>query len=134
MESIWYTARCNIEADFHDFDWYANGDPRIYPVSMQACPAVPVSSATISTAYNGNSANYVLPHDAVSETFNPLATKDKYGSAADNVTTYLNKTLPVGSPLASGCAAPIMTGVEKDAICPNPGCFYNGSTCVKAGE
>tara|TARA_R110002124_G_scaffold287365_1_gene474090 strand:- start:22420 stop:23325 length:906 start_codon:yes stop_codon:yes gene_type:complete len=53
----------------------------------------------------------------------------------DLVTTFSDMTSPIGA-----CAAPIQTGVQivttsgastPEMICPNPGCSYNGSSCVR---
>ncbi len=131
MAKVWEAARClnfGARADedgFHDFFFMRDNDPRNLPDELAACnaPVGPYNTA-LKEAFNNRQAMFVLPTAA-----DTAADGTPY--AIDNVLSYFNLIMP------GACAAPIPTGViirrngrdVNDAVCPNPGCTYNGATC-----
>ncbi len=152
MSAVWRDAKCtdffeyanrttghpsNLDG-FMDFYWYRDNDPRDLPPTMAACPRpLGAYNRAIQTAFNHSSPNrsatrYIIP-TALDVDF---ATGGSY--AVDDVITHLDFILPQGNPLVPSCQT-INTGIRvnrvlipiyDDAICPNPGCHYNRTTCI----
>lgn len=139
MATVWEEAKCLNFFDepthdgFYDFAWYASNDPRSLPTSYAACTSPTDGTynyANMQTiAFNGKETTYVLDPE------NPNNTAP-YN--VDTLVTFLNFILPRGVAPATSCQPPIRTGITvnrrlvasyPDAVCPNPGCYYDQTTC-----
>ncbi|MCB9988851.1 MAG: hypothetical protein H6868_05885 [Rhodospirillales bacterium] len=140
MFKVWQAARCidfynlpysdrSDKDGFFDFPWYGSDDPRDLPHAMASClPSINPIHLTI--AFNGKEALYTLAAE------NP---NDAAPYLEDPVKTYLAWIMYKGHPMAPVCHnPPIKTGVTVkrnnfappaygDAVCPNPGCWFNAA-------
>lgn len=149
MLRVWQDAKCmdffeqsnrngpSNKDGFMDFYWYQNAgnDPRDLPPGSACTGPASMYDTAINTAFNNGAPNrqadrYVLPAaDDVDFNVSPYK--------VDNVVTHLDFILPVGTAPASSCQT-IKTGITvvrpnvtpyDDAVCPNPGCYYDKNTC-----
>lgn len=139
MARVWNEAKCLNFFDeedldgFYDFAHYQNNDPRQLPDELAQCS--PPSSGTFNfdnmmqIAFNQRQDTYVLQQE------NP---NDTTPYEVDTLVTFLDFILPRGVAPADQCAPAIQTGITvdrrlsgsyPDAVCPNPGCYYDQSTC-----
>ena len=150
MARVWQLAKCtdffeysnrgsdpNLDS-FMDFGWYRSNDPRNLPPGMECTPPPGMYNQALNTAFN-NSA----PQRQANRYFLPNADEVDFNASAydvDNVVTHLDFILYQGHPsgLAGSCQT-VETGITvnrveipayDDAICPNPGCHYDRSSCV----
>ncbi len=135
MNAVWNDAQCmNMFQDaardgFYDFRRYVGWDPRNRPSGGQ-CTS-PLANGDFQMAFNSQEARYLLAAE------NPM---DGTAYTADPMLGYLEQINPVGVAPATACAAGIPTGITvtpggpaaayQERICPNPGCYFNGSNCV----
>jgi hypothetical protein len=139
MKTVWNDAKCLNFFDeptydgFYDFYWYQTNDPRQQPTSGGFTACQPPDDTTYkydnmqNIAFNGKQTSYVL---------NPENPNDATAYKVDTLVTFLNFILPKGVAPATNCQPAIATGITvnrrliaayEDAVCPNPGCYYQRS-------
>jgi hypothetical protein len=133
QQSVWTGFKCKNMMDLRAvvFDALKDNDPRLSWVDggSHRCPDSGAAAA----------GNILFDHkDVWAKVLNSLNTPAVAASTAnyfDVVTTFSSMTAPTGA-----CSAPIPTGVSivqtdgsttPEMICPNPGCSYSGSACVR---
>lgn len=135
QQEVWIAFKCKNMMDLRGvvFDSMRANDPRVDYVgaTQNKCP----------DASSVGASNLLFDHTAVWEkVINSLNTPAhaatiSTGDYFDTVQTFSEMTAPTGT-----CSAPIPTGVmivrtdgstTPEMICPNPGCSYSGSACVR---
>lgn len=120
MKQVWAVAKCwNFTMDPKDqtylsFDQIGPfGDPRTLPTP---CTAAPVWSSGIQSIWRQNPAWYTPYTQNNAQTYALVGPRIRPGQC--------------GQPLSTGVTVK-MEGTEDfpDAVCSNPGCTYNGSSC-----
>lgn len=143
MAAVWQEAKCtdlfeysrggnpNLDG-FMDFAWYRSNDPRDLPTACTPPPGM--YNLAINTAFNN-----AAPQRQANRYY--ITSETDFNASpydVDNVITHLDFILPEGDPLVSSCQT-IQTGITvnrvgvstyPDAICPNPGCHYDQSSCT----
>ncbi len=144
MDKVYFLAKCNdfaVDDPFMKFEDLMKTDPRLLP---SKCPAPPkyVTKQFIDIARNANF-QYV-DVDQLYPTYLNLRKRYEKNTAssagnecAPPVETgliYTIKTFKTDS--GSGTTRVSGSADYNDAVCPNPGCYYNGSECtsLEAGD
>tara|TARA_R110002095_G_scaffold215136_1_gene208616 strand:- start:3489 stop:4226 length:738 start_codon:yes stop_codon:yes gene_type:complete len=135
QKNVWVAFKCKNMIDLRGvvFDALRDNDPRLNYVgdTGHSCPDAGPSGAT----------NLLFDHtDVWEKVINSLNTPAHAATVAsgdyfDTVQTFSEMTAPTGA-----CSAAIPTGVmivqtngntTPEMICPNPGCSYSGTACVR---
>jgi hypothetical protein len=135
QEQVWVAFKCKNMIDLRGvvFDAIRGNDPRLHYVgaTQHKCP----------DAGSIGAGNLLFDHtDVWEKVINSLNTPAHAATIAsgdyfDTVQTFSEMTAPTGA-----CSAPIPTGVTivqtngtttPEMICPNPGCSYSGTACVR---
>ena len=134
--NVWSHFKCSNMPDLQAFvfDTLKSNDPR-----QLYTPTVAGGTSSNSCADKAGAAGTLVDHEDVwtaqIERLNTPAVAAVTPSYFDLVTTFSNMTSPTGA-----CAAAIPTGVQivtssgaatAEMICPNPGCSYDGTNCVR---
>lgn len=128
MGYVWNRAKCQDFATprhqqdgFYTFDQYANmsNDPRDLP-NPQTCP---MWTEWVSRMETANRLNAPIAGDPTGNREDPLVLYREFFDADS-----------CGPPIPTGLYAAPFPGAEVEGfdefVCVNPGCYYNGSTCV----
>ena len=133
QKQIWDSFKCRNAVDMRGvvFDAMKDNDPRLVFAgnSANTCADVATTGGLVDAAPVWTNALQRLNTPGL------LASGAVNATYFDLVTTFSDMTAPTGA-----CSAPITTGVQivlsdgstvAERVCPNPGCSYDGTNCVR---